>query len=243
MSDVIRMEDVWKRFPLWRDQPGFKEFLFNLFSSRNHSNSHFWALKGLDLTVEEGECVGVIGRNGAGKSTLLSLILGALYPTKGKIQVGKKITPLLELGAGFHPDLTGRENVLLNGVILGLTKGEVRERIDHIIHFSEIETFIDMPVRTYSAGMYLRLAFSVAIHTDPELLLIDEVLSVGDESFRKKSKEALIRLINGGVTTVLVSHDLSAIKEMCSIALWLEGGEVRASGDPDAVIEKYRSTF
>lgn len=149
------------------------------------------------------------------------------------------MTPLLELGAGFHPDMTGRENILINGVLLGLTKNEVMERMEDIIAFSDISDFINLPVRTYSTGMYLRLAFSVAIHMDPKLLLIDEILSVGDEAFQKKSRNALVNLINGGVTTIFVSHQMSAIKEICHRAIWLDGGEIRAEGEPERVVEEY----
>lgn len=240
MSYIVEVKDLWKRFPMRRDRPGFKEFLVNLpkFIHKD-SNSHFWALKGISFKVQSGECLGIIGKNGGGKSTLLSLILGTVYPTKGDIKVSKKITPLLDLGAGFHPDLTGRENVLINGVLLGLTRDEVMERIHAIKAFSEIGEFMDMPVRTYSTGMYLRIAFSIAIHTDPELLLIDEVLSVGDEGFQKKSLDALIRLIKRGVTTLLVSHNLSVIKEICNRAIWLDEGEIKAEGDPGSVVGEY----
>lgn len=240
MNYVVEIEDVWKRFPLKKDRPGFKEFLLNLprFVNRN-PNSHFWALKGISFKVNQGDCLGIIGKNGAGKSTLLSLILGTIYPTKGNIKVSQKVTPLLELGAGFHPDLTGRENITINGVLLGLTKNEVIERMEDIIAFSEIKEFIDIPVRTYSSGMYLRLAFSVAIHTDPRLLLIDEVLAVGDEAFQKKSKAALSNLINGGVTTIFVSHSLDNIKEICNWAIWLDAGAVRTEGKPEKVVEDY----
>jgi len=240
MNDALEIEDVWKKFPMRRDRPGFKEFLLNLpkFVNRNY-NSNFWALKGVSFKVKQGECLGIIGKNGAGKSTLLSLILGTIYPTKGEIKVSQKITPLLELGAGFHPDLTGRENIIINGVLLGLTKDEVMERMEDIVAFSEIKEFIDMPVRTYSSGMYLRLAFSVAINTDPELLLIDEILSVGDESFQKKSKDALIGLIKEGVTTILASHNLAAIKDVCNRVIWLDKGEIRAEGEPEKVVEEY----
>jgi ABC-type polysaccharide/polyol phosphate transport system ATPase subunit len=240
MNDALEIEDVWKKFPMRRDRPGFKEFLLNLpkFVNRN-SNSNFWALKGVSFKVKQGECLGIIGKNGAGKSTLLSLILGTIYPTKGEIKVSQKITPLLDIGAGFHPDLTGRENILINGVLLGLTKDEVLKKIEEIIAFSEIKEFIDMPVRTYSTGMYLRLAFSVAIHTDPKLLLIDEILAVGDEAFQKKSKDALLNLINGGATTIFVSHQMSAIKEICHRALWLDDGEIRAEGIPENIVEEY----
>ena len=240
MNGIIEIKDVWKKFPMRKDKPGFKEFLVNLpkFITRN-SNSDFWALKGISFRTEQGESIGIIGKNGAGKSTLLSLILGTIYPTKGEIKVSQKITPLLDIGAGFHPDLTGRENILINGVLLGLTKDEVMERMEDIVTFSEIKEFIDMPVRTYSSGMYLRLAFSVAVNTDPKLLLIDEILSVGDEAFQKKSREALLRLIKGGVTTIYVSHNLSAVKEICNRAIWLDGGEIRGEGEPEKVVEEY----
>jgi ABC-type polysaccharide/polyol phosphate transport system ATPase subunit len=240
MSYIVEIEDVWKRFPMRRERPGFKEFIVNLpkFVKRN-PNSYFWALKDLTFKVMKGECIGIIGKNGAGKSTLLSLILGTIYPTRGNIKVSQKITPLLELGAGFHPDLTGRENILINGALLGLTRNEVLERMEEIIAFSEIGEFIDMPVRTYSSGMFLRLAFSVAIHTEPKLLLIDEILAVGDEAFRKKSKDALIGLIKGGVTTLLASHNLPAIKEICDRAIWLDEGKIRAEGEPERVVEEY----
>jgi ABC-type polysaccharide/polyol phosphate transport system ATPase subunit len=216
-----------------------KEFIVNAPKFFKENNHRFWALKGVSFMVSNGECLGVIGRNGAGKSTLLSLLLGVAQPTKGGIVVSGKRTPLLELGAGFHPDLTGRENVILNGVLLGLTQKEVLMRFNNIARFSEIESFIDMPARTYSSGMYLRLAFSVAIHTDPEILLIDEILAVGDESFQKKSREAVVSLIQSGVTTVFVSHNLDAIKKICTRAIWLEQGEIRAEGEAGRVVEEY----
>ena len=240
MSDIVEIKDVWKKFPMRRDRPGFKEFLVNLPKFINgNSNSNFWAIKGVTFAVKQGECLGIIGKNGAGKSTLLSLILGTIYPTKGNINVSQEITPLLDIGAGFHPDLTGRENILINGVLLGLTKDEVLKRIEEIITFSEIKEFVDMPVRTYSTGMYLKLAFSVAINTNPKLLLIDEILSVGDEAFRKKSKDALLQLIKGGVTTIFVSHNLTAVKEICNRAIWLDGGKIREEGIPEKVVEEY----
>ena len=240
MNCVVEISDVWKKFPMKRDRPGFKEFVVNLSRSiKSKENSNFWALKGVTFEVKQGECLGIIGRNGAGKSTLLSLILGTIYPTKGNIKISQKITPLLELGAGFHPDLTGRENIFINGVLLGLTKDEVVERMEEIIAFSEIGDFIDMPVRTYSSGMYLRIAFSVAIYTAPELFLIDEILSVGDEAFQKKSRDALLNLINGGVTTIFVSHQMSAIKEICHRVIWLDGGLIKAEGEPENVVKEY----
>jgi ABC-type polysaccharide/polyol phosphate transport system ATPase subunit len=240
MNCIIDIKDVWKKYPMRKDRPGFKEALVNLARFINRSsNSYFWALKGVSFEVDQGDCLGIIGKNGAGKSTLLSLILGTIYPNKGGVTVSKRITPLLGLGAGFHPELTGKENILINGVLLGLTKEEVEERMDDIIAFSEIEAFINMPARTYSSGMYLRLAFSVAIHTDPKLLLIDEVLAVGDEAFKKKSKQALLQLIKGDVTTVLVSHNPKEVQEICNRVIWLEGGEIKAEGGPGKVVKEY----
>jgi ABC-type polysaccharide/polyol phosphate transport system ATPase subunit len=240
MNSVVELKDIWKKYPMKRERPGFKEFVLGLPKNIGRSsNSIFWALKGITFNVKQGECIGIIGRNGSGKSTLLSLILGTIHPTKGNIKVSQKVTPLLEIGSGFHPDLTGRENIILYGTLLGLTKDEVMERMEDIIGFSEINEFIDMLIRTYSTGMYLRLAFSVAIHTDPQMLLIDEILSIGDEAFQKKSKEALLRLIRGGVTTIVVSHDLSAIKEICNRSIWLDGGKIRAEGEPEKIVEEY----
>jgi ABC-type polysaccharide/polyol phosphate transport system ATPase subunit len=240
MNSIVELEDVWKKYLMKKDRPGFKEFLVNLPKFINgNSNSDFWALRGVSFAMEQGECLGIIGKNGAGKSTLLSLILGTIYPTKGGIKVPEKVTPLLELGAGFHPDLTGRENIIINCVLLGLTKDEAMEKMEDIIRFSEIINFIDMPVRTYSSGMYLRLAFSVAIHTGPKLLLIDEILAVGDEAFQKKSRDALMGLIKGGVTTIFVSHQLAAVKELCNRVIWLETGEIRLEGDSKKVVEEY----
>lgn len=240
MNSVVEIMDVWKKFPMQKENPGFKEFILHLpkFLDKN-SNSFFWALKGINLKVGKGECVGIIGKNGGGKSTLLSLILGTILPTKGEIKVTQEITPLLELGTGFHPDLTGRENILINGVLLGLTKSEILSKLDEIIRYSEIGDYIDMPVRTYSNGMYLRLAFSIAIHTEPKLLLIDEVLSVGDEAFQKKSKASLLQLVMGGITTILVSHQMSAVKELCTRVVWLDRGEIVAEGDPEIVVNEY----
>jgi len=236
---VIKVDNLWKSFPMRRDRPGLKEFVVNAPKFLREGNSRFWALKGVSLSVSKGESLGIIGRNGAGKSTLLSLLLGVAQPTKGSIEISGKRTPLLELGAGFHPDLTGKENVIINGVLLGYTEKEIRERMDSIIAFTELGEFINMPIRTYSSGMQMRLAFSIAIHTSPEVLLIDEILSVGDESFQKKSGKALLNLINGGVTTVYVSHSMEAIKKTCDRAIWLEHGEIRDQGETGFVVEEY----
>ena len=247
MSDsVIEMDHVWKEYPLEKDSPGFKEFIVQFprtLRGRKKEGKCFSALRDLSLHINGEECVGIIGRNGAGKSTLLSLMLGTILPTRGTVRLKGRVTPLLELGAGFHPDLTGRENVTLNGVLLGLTKKEILAKTPAIVEFAEIGEFIDVPVRTYSSGMYLKLAFSIAIHSDPKILIIDEVLAVGDEGFQVKSKEALLGLIRNGVTTVLVSHHLQAVEELCTRALWLDHGEIVVEGSPEIVTKKYREHF
>jgi len=244
MSDiVIDIDQVWKKYPSRKDSPGFKEFFVNFpkwIRRKEKGNSHFHALRNVTLRIERGESVGIIGKNGAGKSTLLSLMLGTILPSQGELKIMERVTPLLELGAGFHPDLTGRENVILNGILLGLTRKEILQKISTIVDFSELGEFVDVPVRTYSTGMYVRLAFSVAIHTDPRILIIDEVLSVGDEGFQKKSKDVMLRLIKSGVTTVLVSHNLQAIEQICNRAILLDHGEVAAEGKPETVIGEYR---
>jgi ABC-type polysaccharide/polyol phosphate transport system ATPase subunit len=242
-SSVIKAENIWKSFPLKKDKPGFKEFIVHMPRFLNKNNNVFWALKGINLNIYKGESIAIIGRNGSGKSTLLSLLLGTILPTKGTVDVSLRKTPLLELGAGFHGDLTGVENILINGVILGLTKEEVLERMEDIINFSELGDFIKMPTRTYSSGMYMRLAFSVAIYTNPEILLIDEILSVGDASFQKKSSEALMKLVRSGVTTVYVSHNLESVNNFCNRAVWLEHGEIRDIGEPGSLISEYVRTM
>jgi ABC-type polysaccharide/polyol phosphate transport system ATPase subunit len=228
---VIDLDHVWKKYPFQKDRPGFKEFFVNFpkfIKRKGEGDDHFFALRNLTLKIERGESVGIIGKNGAGKSTLLSLMLGTILPSKGKVKIMDRVTPLLELGAGFHPDLTGRENVVLNGVLLGLTKENVLNKMPSIIDFSEMGEFVDVPVRTYSSGMYLRI------------FIIDEVLSVGDEGFQKKSKEVILKLIKGGITTVFVSHSLPAVEEICDRVIWLDHGEVVAEGDPKEVIKRYR---
>ena len=243
---AIECDHVWKKFPLKKDSPGIKEFVLHLhkFIERKlKKDGHFYAVKDLSLKIKPGECVGIIGKNGAGKSTLLSLMLGTILPSRGRVILRDRVTPLLELGAGFHPDLTGREDLILNGVLLGLTKKEILEKMSSIIAFSEIGEFVDSPVRTYSSGMQLRLAFSIAIHVEPKILIIDEILSVGDEGFRRKSKEALLKLIRSGVTTVLVSHNLEDMEKICDRVLCLDRGELIADGDPRKVIETYQKEF
>lgn len=236
---MIVAEGVWKSFPVKRDRPGLKEFLLNMSTFLKGNKNDFVALRGVSLKVNSGECLGVIGRNGAGKTTLLSLLLGVMQPSIGRVDVTGRKVPLLALGAGFHPDLSGRENLLMNGILLGHTEAEMFEKMDAIIDFSDLREFIDSPVRTYSSGMHMRLAFSVAIHSDPDVLLIDEILGVGDEDFRKKSTKALKKLIKCGVTTVYVSHSMGAVRDICDRVIWIDRGEIRAEGEPDRVVREY----
>ena len=206
---------------------------------RRRRVDRFWALRDVTFHVAPGRMVGFVGMNGAGKSTLLRLIGGVGRPDEGTVEAGGRVGALLELGAGFHPDLTGREGVFVNGVIGGLTRGEVAARFDAIVAFAELEAFIDSPIRTYSSGMQMRLGFSVAVHSDPDLLLVDEVLAVGDASFQEKCRERISRFRAEGCTIVLVSHDIALIRELCDEALWLRDGRVAASGPPAVVVERY----
>jgi ABC-type polysaccharide/polyol phosphate transport system ATPase subunit len=200
----------------------------------------FWALKDVSFQVEKGEVVGIIGRNGAGKSTLLKIISGILQPTAGKVTVKGNIVPMLELGSGFDYDLTGQENIFLNGAILGYSKEFLTKKYDEIVEFSELGRFIDMPIRNYSSGMLMRLAFSVATVVNPEILIVDEILAVGDENFQKKSKERMTELMSGGTTVLFVSHSLGQIREMCNRVVWLEGGKVKMIGNTKEVCDAYK---
>jgi lipopolysaccharide transport system ATP-binding protein len=201
----------------------------------------FEALHDVSFEIDPGECIGLIGPNGSGKSTALGLMAGVLRPTVGSVETHGHISPLLELGAGFHPELTGAENILLNGVLLGLTRRTVRERFDEIVEFSGLRDFIHRPVRNYSSGMVARLGFSVAAHVDPDILLVDEVLAVGDEAFQRRCLEKLEQFHEAGVTIVLVSHALAFVEALCDGAILLERGEVVAAGRPDEVISIYRA--
>ena len=199
-------------------------------------------LKNINFQVYSGENVGMVGVNGSGKSTLLKLMTKIIYPNKGKIETNGKLTSLLELGAGFHPDFSGRENIYFNASIFGLTRKEIDERLNQIIEFSELGTFIDNPVRTYSSGMYMRLAFSVAINVDAEILLIDEILSVGDEHFQEKCFKKIEELKSEGKTIVFVTHGMGAVKRFCTRAIWLHKGVIKKDGQVNEVIEEYVET-
>lgn len=202
--------------------------------------THIEALKGVTLAVPRGSTMGIVGRNGSGKSTLLKLVTGIYAPSTGTVQVNGRISALLELGAGFHPDFTGRENILINGIILGMSRNEVKQRVDEIIEFAELGDFIDEPVRTYSSGMFMRLAFAVATHVDPEILIIDEILSVGDEHFMRKSSAKMNEFRQSGKTILFVTHELSRIETWCDGAVWIDGGKARMVGDPRQVVAAYR---
>lgn len=196
-------------------------------------------LRGISFDVGRGETLGIIGENGAGKSTLLKLLTGIYKPTRGVVSKKGRISALLELGAGFHPEFSGRENIYMNGLILGLEKKTIREKEQEIIEFSELAEFIDAPVRTYSSGMYMRLAFSIAVNVNPDILLIDEILAVGDEHFRHKSAAKIRSFQNGEIAIVLVSHDLGNIRQWCSRAIWIDEGRIAAEGEPGFVVDRY----
>ena len=200
----------------------------------------FWALRDLSFDVVRGEALGVIGRNGAGKSTLLKLLAGITAPTSGRIVIDGRLAALIEVGSGFHPELSGRENVYLSGAILGMRRREIAAKFDQIVEFAGVSPFIDMPVKWYSSGMYVRLGFSIAAHLDPDILLIDEVLAVGDGAFQEQCLARIRALRRSGTTAILISHDLAAIEQLCDRVMLLEGGRVVASGDPQAVVRAYR---
>ncbi len=238
---AVILEGVSKKFTLHYDRPrSFQEaFLSVLKSPRRKATEEFWALRDASFEIAHGETVGIIGSNGAGKSTVLKLISRIIEPTAGRIRVDGRVGALLELGAGFHPDLTGRENIYLNGSIMGLSQSRIRQKMDEIISFAELERFVDVPVRHYSSGMHVRLGFSVAVHTDPEILLVDEVLAVGDESFRHKCLERIKKIQQQGVSIILVSHSMEQIVDICTHALWLDDGYIHSRGVPEKVISDY----
>ena len=235
---VISVKDVEKSFKIYSDKGHTLKERLLFFKQRNSYTRHE-VLKGVTLEIKKGEVVGLVGHNGCGKSTLLKLMTKIIYPDKGKIEINGKISSLLELGAGFHPDMTGRENIYTNASIFGLTKKEIDARLDNIIEFSELEEFIDSPVRTYSSGMYMRLAFSVEIYVDADILLIYEILSVCDARFQAKCFNKMLELKKSGITIVIVSHDLGSIERLCNRAIWIEEGKIRDEGIPHDIVAEY----
>ena len=234
---AIEVQNVTKSFKIFFDKPStLKERIVFW----NHKNKEIrTVLNNINLTINKGETVALIGTNGSGKSTLLKLMTKIIYPTSGKIITNGKLTSLLELGAGFHPDFSGRENIYFNASIFGLSKQEIEKRMNKIIEFSELEEFIDNPVRTYSSGQYMRLAFSIAINVDAEILLIDEILAVGDQHFQEKCFSKLMELKNKKKTIVIVSHNLSQVRNLCDRAIWLYDGIIRQDGKADKVVDEY----
>ncbi len=246
--DAIVMQSVVKSFrkrTIRGEYTTFKSELLRWLRGKRQPREagRITALRGINLTIPKGKTIGIIGRNGSGKSTLLKLITGIYTPTSGLLQINGRISALLDLGAGFHPDFSGRENILINGIILGMSRAEVRARMDEIIAFSELGEFIDEPVRTYSSGMYMRLAFAVATHVDPDILIIDEILAVGDEHFSKKSLAKMMDFKRQGKTIVLVTHDLNTVDRWCDLAAWIDGGYVRRVGRSSEVTAEYRQAI
>ncbi len=240
---VIRLEKVSVRYRIPQERYGtFKEYAIRRLQGRVRHQS-FWALDGVNFEVYKGEVFGLIGQNGAGKSTLLKVISRVLRPTRGRVVVKGRVAPLLEVGAGFHPELTGRENVFLNGALLGFRREEMEQRFEQIVDFAELWDFIDAPLRTYSSGMWARLGFAVATDTDPEILIVDEVLSVGDESFRRKSAARMQEFRDRGTTILIVSHNLEVIETMCHRAAWLDHGRVQLLAEAPEAIRAYRNSL
>ena len=235
-ENMIEIKNLRKDYKMYKSK---KARLLEAVLPFYQNHGTFSAINDLDLTLKKGEVLGILGKNGAGKSTLLKLMTKIIYPNKGRITTNGKLTSLLELGAGFHPDFSGRENIYFNASIFGLTKKEIDERLDNIIEFSELEHFIDNPVRTYSSGMYMRLAFSVAINVDADILLIDEILSVGDEHFQNKCFNKMLELKNEGKTMVFVTHSMDSVKKLCDRTIWLKDGKIKMDGNTNDVVEKY----
>ena len=241
IEPVVRFENVGKRFTFTKETPqSVLETVISFFSpSKPNSDRNLWALRNVSFEVMPGQGVGFIGRNGCGKSTLLKLMTQILRPNEGRITVQGRVGALLELGAGFHQDLTGRENIFLNAAVVGLSEEETQAQFDSIVAFSELGEFIDMPVKHYSSGMYMRLGFSVAIHIRPDILIVDEILAVGDQAFQAKCIDAILDLKRRGTTIIIVSHNMDMIRKLCSYVVWLENGVVRASGKTNEVAAQY----
>lgn len=243
---VVRFEKVGKRFTFTQENPqSVLEILASAFRRKKaeEQERHFWALRDVTFDITAGQCVGVVGRNGSGKSTALKLMARILRPTEGRVQSRGRVSALLELGAGFHPDLTGRENIYLNASLLGLSRADVDRQFDDIVAFSELGDFIEMPVKHYSSGMYMRLGFSVAIHVQPDILIVDEILAVGDQAFQEKCIQRIYEMKRQGVTIIIVSHNAGTINELCSRVIWLEKGQVRLAGQTADVLPKYIAHF
>ena len=239
---MIKIENVSMKFNLEIEKDfSMKQAFVNLFTKKKKKkkNEDFWALKDVSFNIGKGEGVGLIGSNGAGKSTLLKVVSGVMKPTKGKVKVKGVISPMIELGAGFDGNLTARENIYLNGAILGYSKEFLDDKFDEIVEFSELKDFLDVPVKNFSSGMTAKLAFSIATIVNPEILIVDEILSVGDIKFQEKSKKKMMEMIKGGTTVLYVSHSLESIKDLCTKVVWLEHGKVVKMGDTNKICDAY----
>ena len=243
LSVRINLENVTQRYRVIRERPDSLREAFTKVLRHRSAVHEFRALDDISLRVYDGEVLGIIGRNGSGKSTLLKLIAGVYRPSSGTVEVTGNVAPLIELGAGFHADLTGRENILLNGLLLGVTKSEIRMLEARIIDFAELGDFIDSPVKQYSSGMFMRLAFAIATEVDPDVLLVDEILSVGDAEFQVKCDERLGRFRQDGKTIVLVTHDLGLVKRICTRVILLDHGCLAAAGFPEQVLDSYQGVM
>ena len=239
---IIQAKNISMRYLMTYDRiKSIKEYLVQLVKGKI-KYEEFWALRNVSFEIKKGEVVGIIGHNGAGKSTLLKVISGILKPTDGEFEVHGNIVPMLELGSGFDHDLTGRENVFLNGAILGYTEEYLKAKYDEIVAFSELGKFIDVPIRNYSSGMLMRLVISIATVVQPEILIVDEILAVGDAAFQEKSKARMLELMSGGTTVLFVSHSLEQIREMCDRVIWLEHGNVKMIGPTKEICDAYQAS-
>ena len=240
---MIKLTNVGMRFNLGIEKSfSFKQLFISLLSFKKTKKDYFWALKNIDLEISKGEVFGFVGSNGAGKSTLLKVVSGVMKPTTGKVEVNGVISPMIELGAGFDAELTARENIYLNGAVLGYSEKFINEKFQEIVDFSELHEFLNAPVKNFSSGMITRLAFSIATVVNPEILIVDEILSVGDLNFQAKSRKKMDVMISGGTTVLYVSHSLDAVKSICTKTVWLEHGKIKMIGNPTDVCEAYRKS-
>ncbi len=240
---MIKVENVSVRFKMPNDRiDTLKQYVVQLLKGQIHKQE-FWALQDVSFTVEKGEVLGIIGHNGAGKSTLLKVISGIIKPRTGSVEVKGNVVPMLELGSGFDIEFNGRENIFLNGSILGYSEKYLREKYDEIVEFSELQKFLEVPIRNYSSGMLMRLAFSIAAEVNPEILIVDEILAVGDANFQEKSRKRMMELMGGGTTVLFVSHSLDQIREMCDRVLWLDHGKVKMIGKTEEVCDAYEASL
>lgn len=242
-NEIIQVNDVSLKFRLYKENvDNLKEFVIKKVKHQI-AYEEFWALNHIDFKVNRGEAIGLVGRNGSGKSTLLKTIAGVLKPTKGNIVLGGRVAPMIELGAGFDMELTARENVFLNGAILGYPREMLVENLDRIIEFAELEDFIDVPVKNYSSGMFTRLGFSIATVQTPDILIVDEILAVGDYKFQEKCMKRIFEMLDGGTTLLFVSHSMEQVKQLCNKAVLLEHGHMLMYSDVESVFEKYQEIY